>query len=599
MKQTIIQNYTNRVENFKKQKRELQKINNWIALIRLMLFLAAGLVMYFLLNSGSYNLSVLVFVISFLVFLYLVKVHADYKNRKNHSQALIQINENELKFQAGDLSPFESGKIYDEAEHPYIFDLDIFGQNSIYQLINRTTTSIGAKMLADWLKSPFLDQNIILQNQAAAQELGAKLDWRQNFQAYGQLWQETLEEKEDLIAWLKEPTKIIQKPLYKVILWVFPVIATICLVLVILGLLEIQFLFLIAVIQLMIVSLHIKTLLRHSLQISKKTKLLRKYAQLFKQIENEEFKSDKLIHLRQKLLLDQTSAHKQLKNLSEIVNNMEQGGSFVGMIFNGLFLWSLQFLYRLEHWQLNYKDRLNDWFEVAGTIDALASMGNLHGNRPEYIFPEPIVGQFELEGELVGHPLLSESISVKNNILFSHTGQLWIITGANMAGKSTYLRTIGVNLVLAMIGAPVCAQRFKFSPMEIYTSMRTRDSLQSNESFFYAELKKLKKIIDQLNGQKTIFVILDEILKGTNSLDQHTGSKALIEQLVKLGAVGLIATHDLSLGELENIYPKNIQNKCFEIEIIDQELAFDYKLRDGINQNLNATFLMKKMGITV
>jgi DNA mismatch repair ATPase MutS len=178
-------------------------------------------------------------------------------------------------------------------------------------------------------------------------------------------------------------------------------------------------------------------------------------------------------------------------------------------------------------------------------------------------------------------------------------GQFRIITGANMAGKSTYLRTVGINLVLAMTGSPVLANSFVFSPVDVFTGIKTSDSLQAGESYFFAELKRLKEIIVQLEKGKTLFVILDEILRGTNSADKQKGSKALIRQLIQMKASGLIATHDLALGELADFFPENIKNQRFEVEIENNELKFDYLLKEGISQNLNATSLMKKMGITL
>jgi DNA mismatch repair ATPase MutS len=168
-----------------------------------------------------------------------------------------------------------------------------------------------------------------------------------------------------------------------------------------------------------------------------------------------------------------------------------------------------------------------------------------------------------------------------------------------MAGKSTFLRTVGVNMILALCGSSVCANKFKISPIELHTSIRTSDSVQKNESYFYAELKRLKVIIDRMKNGEKLFVIIDEMLRGTNSKDKHYGSQALIEQLIRLNGSGLLATHDIALGELAEKYPDNVRNFRFEVEIKNNELVFDYKLKNGISQNLNATFLMKKMGITM
>ena len=209
----------------------------------------------------------------------------------------------------------------------------------------------------------------------------------------------------------------------------------------------------------MIVSLHFKTLLKHSLQISKKTKVFKKYAQLFKYIEEEEFAAEKLILMKKKLFNHKTSAQSSIQRLAEMVNNMEQGGSFVGIVFNGLFMWSLQYLYRIEKWQIDFKENVQEWLQVAGEFDTLSSIANLHYNRPDYIFPRPEANSHKLIGQELGHPLIDGKISVTNSVNFADQGQFWIITGANMAGKSTYLRTVGVNFILAMIGGACMRER--------------------------------------------------------------------------------------------------------------------------------------------
>ncbi len=195
------------------------------------------------------------------------------------------------------------------------------------------------------------------------------------------------------------------------------------------------------------------------------------------------------------------------------------------------------------------------------------------------------------------HPLLASKDRISNDFKINDLGKVVIVTGANMAGKSTFLRSLGTNIILACSGAKVCAEKFIFSPINIHTSIRANDSLQKNESYFYAELMRLKKIIDRLKSGEKLFIILDEMLRGTNSKDKHSGSQGLIEQLLKYNVVGIVATHDVKLGELTKKYPEKISNKRFEVKITGEKLSFDYKLMDGVSQNLNATFLMKKYRI--
>ena len=212
------------------------------------------------------------------------------------------------------------------------------------------------------------------------------------------------------------------------------------------------------------------------------------------------------------------------------------------------------------------------------------------------VFPK-FSDDFSILAENASHPFIAKEQSIGNPININGWKHFNVITGANMAGKSTYLRTVGVNLILAMTGSAVFADKFVFQPVEIITGIKTSDSLQDGESYFFAELKRLKQIIVRLENGERLFIILDEILRGTNSADKQKGSLGLIKQLLSLNAAGIIATHDLALGKLIESFPENISNKRFEVEITNNQLEFDYKIKDGISQNLNATFLMKKMGI--
>jgi len=253
---------------------------------------------------------------------------------------------------------------------------------------------------------------------------------------------------------------------------------------------------------------------------------------------------------------------------------------------------------RLEHWQTKHNDKLENWFDVIAETEVLSSLANFSYNNPDAEFPRLQDSDNIFKAEKLGHPLISKTDRVDNEVEIKSKG-FSIITGANMAGKSTYLRTVGINLILGMIGAPVCGKGVTLNPIRLYTSIRTDDSLQKNESYFYSELKRLKAIIDELKRGTKLFIILDEILRGTNSKDKHAGSEALLKQLIDLKTAGIIATHDVALGILEKSFPDHIRNSCFEVDIDGSELSFDYKLRDGVSKNMNATILMREMGITV
>jgi DNA mismatch repair ATPase MutS len=264
---------------------------------------------------------------------------------------------------------------------------------------------------------------------------------------------------------------------------------------------------------------------------------------------------------------------------------------------NLLLLWNLNQALDLEKWKKQYATDVENWFHTLGIFETLNSLAVIHFNNPGWCFPTLHEQHFFIESAELGHPLIHENKRVNNFIKMENRGELMLVTGSNMAGKSTYLRSIGINTVLAMAGAPVCAASFRISPVQLISSMRIADNLAESTSTFYAELKKLKTVIDEVNAEKKVFILLDEILRGTNSLDRHAGSEALIKQLIKHNAAGIIATHDLALADLKEQYPANILNYHFDVQVNQEELYFDYILKPGVCTSLNASILMKKIGI--
>ena len=333
--------------------------------------------------------------------------------------------------------------------------------------------------------------------------------------------------------------------------------------------------------------------------LTSKFGIIKKYAQCLELIENINFKSQYLQKLKDGLTYKAAAPpSKVIRSLANLMSLMDANlNLLVSVVLNGLFMFNLHLLLAVEKWKTEHRNLIPRWFEVIAEVDALASLSNFAYNNPEYAYPVPLYEVFVLKAENMGHPLISKQNCITNNIDINGWNQFCIITGANMSGKSTLLRTVGSNYILAMMGAPVFADEFIFYPIELHSSIRTSDSLSKNESYFYAELKRLKQIIGELEKGHQKLILLDEILKGTNSKDKQTGSIALIRQLLRYKLVGMFATHDLALGELKNHYPKSVNNLCFEIEIVADKMQIDYKLREGICKNLNATFLMKNMGI--
>jgi DNA mismatch repair ATPase MutS len=335
-------------------------------------------------------------------------------------------------------------------------------------------------------------------------------------------------------------------------------------------------------------------------------KTLAHYARLLRHIEGQGFETARLQGLHRLLELPEGKlASDAIHRLSYIIGQLNVRYNFFAILLNLGGLWELQWVFRLERWKSRLKTRLPQWFEAIAEFEALSSLGNLSCNNPEWAFPT-LHNEARMEGEALGHPLLHRDKRVSNDIAVPTDGHIKLVTGSNMAGKSTFLRTVGLNIVLAMAGAPACARRLALPPLQVYTSMRTQDALHESTSSFYAELKRLKLIIEAVEAgadrqppEPQAFFLLDEILKGTNSNDRHTGSKALIKQLIRSRGSGIIATHDLELGQLEASANGAVENLRIEVEIKDGKLYFDYKLKKGVSQSFNATLLMKQMGIKI
>jgi DNA mismatch repair ATPase MutS len=380
--------------------------------------------------------------------------------------------------------------------------------------------------------------------------------------------------------------------------YVLPSVSIIALLLVITGVFPFIIFLLLFLFNLFLIGLFLKKSNRIHTLVSRKQLFLSSFEQLVGSFEKEQFKSDVMSAIKEKLCARQGSVAIKIKELNNIISAFDNRlNLFVGLILNGFLLWDFHCIMKLEKWRRSAESNLPVWLNLLGKADGLNSLANYSFNNPDNSYPEAVKNGPVLEAFRLGHPLLKKNTRVCNDFSVLKRGQVFIITGANMAGKSTFLRTVAVNMVLGMTGAPVCAEKMRLTPLKLFTSMRTVDSLSHNESYFYAELKRLKALKERLEKGEDIFFILDEILKGTNSTDKSLGSKQFLRRVIDLGGTGLIATHDISLGEMEVEYPGNVVNKCFEIEIDGENICFDYLLREGITRKMNAAALMRQMGI--
>ena len=592
--------YASRVTDFDQKGETLKAKYIKFSIVRLILFvIGIGLFIY-VISALSWWIGVLYTVLFLLGFARFVFWHLKIQKQQKHFECLSTVNKNELSALKNDISVFDSGKEFIDVEHPYSVDLDIFGAYSFFQYCNRTSTAVGKHCLAGYLKKTADKKEINLRNEAIT-ELKPLYDWRQDFQAFGMSTDDEIEHVKALKIWLKEPP-FVKGNQFLIAAAYFAPIWMVLSVLITVLYLPWQAIILFLIPPALILKNTLERVNKTHLQTTHAEKILAFYADLIQHIEQKEFNSEKLISLKKTFLNNEKSASSSIRRLSYIIRQLNVRYNAFAIILNIISLWDLHWVKSLEKWKAAQQDHLLEWFESLQEFEALISFATLHFNNPEWNFAE-ISDDPHFIGEEIGHPLIPSSERIPNDMEMPTEGHIKLVTGSNMAGKSTFLRTIGLNIVLAMSGAPVCAKKIRLPLLDVYTSMRTQDALHESTSSFYAELKRLKFIIeaveDKKPGENDVFFLLDEILKGTNSKDRHTGSKALIRQLIKSQGSGIIATHDLELGALEAEANGTVENLCIEVEVKNEKLFFDYKIKKGVSQSFNATLLMKNMGIRI
>ena len=588
--------YTERLSLTEGQLQQVKKQIFRISMLRLALFIAGIAGLYFFFNQTT--LLIICICLTFLPLFILVKIHNRFFIRKEWLETQARIIQEELQALSGDYSSFEDGKEYVNPEHPYSFDLDIFGRRSLFQSINRTCTFFGKVRLAEWLQNHLHEKTSIEKRQEMVREISEHTLFREQFRVAGLVHHGQSSDAEKIQAWSQSPAQYLHAGWVKAFIWGVPVINSLLLITSLAGWTSFSWLGLSFGIFLVLSFGIIKRATYIQETYGKQLKSLNGYARLIALAKAEDWKSAEMQELMERFNLNGQSPIQALQQLSKELDRLDlRNNQFLYVLLEGSIFFQLQEIVRIERWKARYGQRISKWLETVGELDALCSLGTFAYNHPQYTYPELTEKPFCFLATQMGHPLMPASQCVKNDATIPSRPFFLIITGANMAGKSTYLRTIGVNYLLACIGAPVCCERLRLHPNQLITSLRTSDSLSDNESYFFAELKRLKRIIDLLNQGQQLFIILDEILKGTNSMDKQKGSFDLIRQFMQLKANGIIATHDLLLGSLIKQFPEEIRNYCFEADIKENELTFSYKLREGVAQNMNACFLMKKMGI--
>lgn len=573
--------YIERLSHLRNKQSQLKKSSRQVSWLRLVVFL---ILVYILIAVIVPLHSPLIFmgslIVGVVIFLIPLSYHQRLFDQLVFTESLIKINEYEISQKE---KLFSDGKEY-VSHSSLASDIDVVGPGSLYQLINRCITQHGNNSLVKILIANPPNAAFIQRRQASLRELTPLTDLRQDLIAIA--IPGTGQEKT-----MTSTAQYFSSGFWKVLLtaWPFVSAASIALGVYVYPLFyAVPFL---AWWPLMRESIRVQLLYT---EISGTSGMWKSYAQLFKRLSESSFKSEELIELKSVT----EGAAQAIQKLSKLSARWDQrqNGLAIGFM-NTLSLFDIKCAYDFERWKSDHQMQLNSWLDAIGEIEMLNSLASFAFNHSDYVYPILKSGSPEISVQKMGHPLVKSAAMVTNDIHLGSDGKVYIITGSNMSGKSTFLRAIGLNMILAQAGAPVFAESMVFTPLFLHTSFRQSDSVQESTSYFMAELMRLKEIMEAVDEPGGSLVLLDEILRGTNSEDKSHGSEVLLEKLMQKNAITLLATHDLKLGVLETAHSGKVANYCFESEIKDGELTFDYTIRRGIAQNKNATFLMKKMGI--
>lgn len=581
--------YHSQIEKYQSHLKNASRKLGLSSLMRLFVFLAIAFSIYYF--WGNLQLLIPSALVGIVIFVILISRHTDLKYERDKFRELIRLNNLELQVLHGEFHHLASGKEFDTPQHPFSQDIDLFGKGSFFQYLNRSALSQGQRKLADILGSN--DTEKILQKQESIRELAEKADWRQRFSAIAGLIK-TQTDSEGVLSWFQGYKRFVPG-FMKWLPWIFSFFSIVAIVAFFTENISGMQLLLWFFLGLGITGIYLKRINQLSMGVSRVQETFHQYHQLLNLIEGTSFNSEILKQKKGLIWQEKEKSSAIIKKFSKAIDALDQRNNMIfGVLGNGFLLWDLRQSFKLEIWIKSHGHKVRDWFEVIEFIDAYNSLGNFAFNHPHYGFPSLEKHTPVLKAKDLAHPLLNPVKRVANDMDIG-SEEFFIITGANMAGKSTFLRTVSLAIVMANTGLPVCASKCIYRPIKLISSMRTTDSLTDDESYFFSELKRLKFIVDAIQ-KETYFIILDEILKGTNSTDKAIGSKKFLQKLVASRSTGIIATHDLSLCDVATELDQ-VKNFYFDAEIKNDELYFDYKFKKGICQNMNASFLLKKMQI--
>jgi hypothetical protein len=579
--------YTSQIADYTTVRQVAQKKVIFLASLRLLVFMAGALTIYAL---AGFSFVYWILLAELVLFLFLVNQSADANYEKKRAQKIIEINEREIRAIEGDWSSFPDGLSYRSSEHPFSQDMDLFGPRSLFQLVNRTVTKSGEKMLADRLANGALHPEF---NNKAIVEFSAHSDWCQQYLAEAMVFLD--DEKEENLK--KINNIVVERSLSrKILMYALPVLGIGSTLLFSFALIDGSIFTGVIALVLSIAGFRLKETNKIAFGVNRFEKVVAISQHRIALLDQINFSDPVMNNWKQAQIGKKGDLYALLSELALVQKQMSyRMNIFVGILLNFFLAWDFRVIHKWELWLEKYGAKVESMEDQLAEVEVWISGAMYYSNHSKMTFAQFVEGN-KISVTGMGHPFIPHTNQVYNDLSYSETERIQIITGPNMAGKSTYLRSVGWAIISANAGFPVMAEKCEIPRLKLYTSMRNSDDLSGSSSFFHAELSRLRFIVDAIESGERVFVILDEILKGTNSIDKERGSLGFLNKLAGMNARGIIATHDLSLCRLSE-ESENFRNRYFDSLIHEDELSFDYQIRDGVCKNMNASFLLRKMGL--
>ena len=582
---------------------KLNKQVNRLSLSRLFVILGGGAILFYTFQLESLPLVFVCFFVLLFLFAYLVRKQSQLELQKNYFEAYLKVVENEQIIEAGKLNMYDHGQNFEDGNHPYSSDMDIFGTYSLFAKLNRATTKQGIDLLASWFKAP-LNKVQIQCNQEAAQELESESEWIWDFQAK---LLANLNHKLDIKAFLTNYFQDRNFQFGSAFMRFYIKAGPILFLVALIGSFFVPKLSgiatLIGIFHILWALAKAGSVSMFSSRIDKIGGVLSSYADAIQSIESHSWKSASMQKLANDLSQNNGAEpiSKAFKKLAGLINNLDaRNNVFVGIFLNLFLLWDFRQVLAIVGWKNKYEHEILNSFDTLAEVEAIVSLAIWKRNHSDYVYPtildKPLENKIDAQG--IYHPLIPNEQVVANDYS-SVDHRVALVTGSNMAGKSTFLRTIGINAILAYAGASVAAKSFRLPIYKIISYMRIKDNLNESTSTFKAELNRMKFILDTVAAHRDSFFLIDEMLRGTNSVDKYLGSRAIIKKLVRMDGKGMVATHDLQLSSLEGEFPGEIKNYHFDIRVDEGQMLFDYKLKIGECKIFNASLLLKGIGVDI